>query len=219
MATEHKLAAQRRTKLGTRECRRLRRRGLVPGNVYGHEQEPVPIASDREEVEMLVRSKAHVVDVELEGKVETTILREVQWDTFGSEILHFDLMRVDPTERVTLDVPVELRGVAPGVLAGGILEQPLHVLHVECPAVRIPDSIPVRIGKLEIGQSIHVSDIELPEETVVHNPPDAVVVHIVSPKRAAVAAEVEEEAEAAAEPEVVQREEKKKEGESGEKSK
>ncbi|HID22835.1 MAG TPA: 50S ribosomal protein L25 [Planctomycetaceae bacterium] len=212
MGTEHKLAAQRRTKLGTRECRRLRRRGLVPGNVYGHEQEPVPIASDREDIETLVRSKAHVVDLELEGHAETAILREVQWDPFGSEILHFDLMRVDPTERVTLDVPVELRGVAPGVLAGGILEQPLHVLHVECPAVRIPDSIPVRIGKLEIGQSIHVSEIELPEDTVVHNPPDAVVVHIVSPKRAAAAAAAEEgeAAEAETEPEVVQRQEKQK---------
>jgi len=180
--------------------------------VYGHEQEPVPIASDREDIETLVRSKAHVVDLELEGHAETTILREVQWDPFGSEILHFDLMRVDPTERVTLDVPVELRGVAPGVLAGGILEQPLHVLHVECPAVRIPDSIPVRIGKLEIGQSIHVSEIELPEDTVVHNPPDAVVVHIVSPKRAAAAAAAEEgeAAEAETEPEVVQRQEKQK---------
>ncbi len=206
MTTEHKLQAKRRTKLGTREARRLRKQGLVPGNVYGHKQDPVAIVCEREDIEALVRSRAHVVELELDGQVETTVLRETQWDTYGTEILHFDLLRVDPTERVTVEVPIELRGVAPGVLAGGILEQPLHSLEIECPAIRIPDSIVVRIGDLQIGDILHVRDVEPPPDSKVLNPPDAVVLHIVPPKRGEVEEAAEEEA--AAEPEVVKKEEK-----------
>lgn len=203
MAVQVKLAVTKRTKLGSAESRRLRRKGLVPGNIYGHKQDPVPVAVPVEALRPLVYSGAHVVECELDGKTESTILREVQWDAMGDYIQHFDLLRIDPNERVSLEIPIELRGTAPGVLAGGILEQPLRHLHIQCLASQLVDSIVVRIGHLDIGGTIHVSDLELPPNVTTDNPPEAIVVHVVA------AREVSDEELAAsagpAEPEVIAR--------------
>ena len=212
MAVEQKLVVEKRDHCGTRECQRLRRQGLVPGNIYGHGQETVSISGEADIVTALVTSGTHVIELELEGRTETTILREVQWDVFGSHILHFDLMRVDPNERVTVEVNIELRGVAPGSLAGGILTQPLHSLEIDCPAVRIPTSIPVRIGHLEIGQAVHVSDLGLPEYIAVLTPSDSVVAQVTAPFEVP---EAEEEgADVSTEPELIERKGEEGEGDS-----
>ena len=95
MAITGKLAVQRRTEHGTRQCRRLRGQGLVPGHIYGHKQEAVPLSVQAAELEPLVRGGAKVLDVELDGKLEKVLFREVQWDYLGKEVIHFDLLRVD----------------------------------------------------------------------------------------------------------------------------
>jgi len=205
MAVEQKLSVEKRTDVGTLGCRRMRRQGLIPGNLYGHGEESVAIVGAQEPVTALLTSGTHVFDLELDGRTETTFIRDVQWDTFGIHILHFDLLRVDREERVTVDVPTQLRGVAPGSLTGGILEQPLHSLQIDCPALEIPDSIEVRIGHLEIGQSIQVSDLELPDDLHVQNSPDAVIVHVVVAKVTEEEEETEELSETGAEPELVGR--------------
>ncbi len=203
MANEPTLVTEKRTELGTAECRRLRKRGIVPGNVYGHNQDPVAISTSAESLNSIVLAGTRVVDFNLGGAVEKAMFREVQWDTFGTHIQHFDLVRIRADERVTVEVPIELRGMAPGTTAGGVLDQQLRSLTVECLAFEIPDSIAVRIGALEVGQAIHVSDVELPADINLHNPPEAVVVQVVQ------AAEEElEEAEAvevSVEPEVIGR--------------
>uniref|UniRef100_A0A7C2PB49 Large ribosomal subunit protein bL25 n=1 Tax=Schlesneria paludicola TaxID=360056 RepID=A0A7C2PB49_9PLAN len=200
MSRESKLVAEPRTVRGTKACRRLRLHGYVPGNVYGHQVEPTAIAVKADVLTPLLKSGVRVVDLEVAGQHDKALVREVQWDTFGITVEHFDLMRVDATERVTLHVPVVTKGTAPGALRGGILEQPLHSLTVDCPAIAIPDAIYVKIGTLEIGQAIHVRELELPENVRVHNPPDAIVVHCVQvqvkeemPAEAAVAAATEPE--------------------------
>jgi large subunit ribosomal protein L25 len=197
------LKVTKREKLGTAENRRLRQRGVIPGIVYGHKQAPVPVAVSAHAFRHVVALGTHVVDIELGGAVEKAVIREVQWDTFGGEVQHVDFVRVDPNERVSLDLAVELRGTAPGTLAGGILEQPLHSLHVDCPVVSIPKSILVRINHLNVGGVVHVRDLELPPGVHVQNPPDAIVVHVVAAR-----AEVEELVPAEAgptEPEVIGR--------------
>jgi large subunit ribosomal protein L25 len=147
----------------------------------------------------LVMSGHKVVDLEIDGKTEKALLREVQWDTFSKHLIHMDFLRIDAEQRITMDVPVHLKGTAPGTLTGGVLEQPLHALHVECLAIEVPDEIAVRIGTLEVGQSIHVRDLtDLPKSLVIKNPPDAVIVHCVTPQ-----AEDAPPAIATAEPEVV----------------
>jgi large subunit ribosomal protein L25 len=187
MAANTKLVAEKRTQFGTSRCRRLRNGGTTPGNVYGHGQEPVAIAVSTDRLDALVRSGSRVIECEIEGNSETTMFREVQWDAFGIRIQHFDLIRIDPDERVTIRVSVVTRGTAPGTLAGGHLEQPLRELTLNCVVSQIPDSIVVRIGDLEIGQSISVADLELPENIRYENPPDTVVVYVAEP-----VAEVEE---------------------------
>lgn len=203
MSTEKTLTAQKRSRLGSAECRRLRREGIVPGNVYGHTQDPVAIGIDEVVLTTLVNSGTKVLRLEVEGRSETTVLRDVQWNTWGTQIEHFDLLRVDPDEKVTIDVAIELRGTAPGVVAGGVLDHHLHTLTVDCPAIDIPDRITVRIHTLEIGQTIHLSDLELPASVHPHHPPETIIVRVTEPA-AEVGLEVPEGA-TGAEPEVVGR--------------
>ena len=199
MAQDPKLTAEPRTKLGTAECRRLRRRSLVPGNVFGHGAEPLAISVPEDALRPVVFSGHKVVDLEFGGTTEKAILREVQWDTFGIDVLHFDLQRVDADERVTTEVAVETHGTAPGVVAGGVLEIPHHSLRIECRATQIPDRIVVNVNHLERGASIHVRELELPEGVRVLNNPDEVVVHLVAP----MVADEPGTAAGTAEPEVV----------------
>lgn len=207
MAEDPKLVAESRSKLGSAECRRLRQRQLVPGNVYGHGEDNAAIAVSEDALTPIVRSGHKVVDLDLAGATQKAILREVQWDTFGTTLLHFDLQRVSADELVVTEVAVETHGTAPGVLAGGILEIPLHTIRVECPAVEIPERIVVNINHVELEQSIYVRDLKLPANVRVLNDEDEIVLHVVRPSVLP-----EEEASAKAEPELI----KKPEGESGE---
>ena len=181
MAITGKLAVKRRTQTGSRQCRRLRDQGLVPGNLYGHKQETVPLTLTAAEVTPLVRAGARVLDVELDGKVEKVLFREIQWDYLGKDVVHVDLLRVDPNETLTVEVKVELKGTAPGSLSGGVLDHTLRTLTVECLAIQIPDSVIVKISFLEIGHALHVRDLEVPPNTRILNNPDAVVVRVAQP--------------------------------------
>ncbi len=181
MAVTGKLVVKRRTEQGSRACRQLRAKGLVPANMYGHKQETVPLTVAAAEVTPLVRGGARVLDIDLDGKSEKVLFREVQWDYLGKEVVHVDLLRVDPNEKLTVEVRVELKGTAPGTLSGGVLDHALRTLTVECLAIQIPDSVQVKISSLEIGQALHVRELEVPPNTRILNNPDAVVVRVAQP--------------------------------------
>ncbi len=130
-------------------------------------------------VHAMLKDGAKVVDLELDGKPETALLRDVQWDTFSKHVLHVDFLRVDANERIHVEVPVTLRGTSPGVLAGGVLDHHTHSLEVECLAVEVPDSIVVRIGSLKIGDAIHVNELQdLPRGVKVLSSDETVVVQV-----------------------------------------
>lgn len=194
---------------------------MVPGTIYGHKQESIPLTVVGAELEPLVRGGAHVLDVELEGKVEKVLFREIQWDYLGKELVHFDLLRVDPNEKLTVEVKVELKGTAPGALSGGVLDHTLRTLTMECLAIQIPDSVPVKISTLEVGQALHVRDLEVPPNTRILNNPDAVVVRVAQPGAAVEAAAAPLGEEGPAQPEVIGRKaaEGEEEGEGAEKEK
>jgi large subunit ribosomal protein L25 len=205
MAVTGKLAVKKRSEQGSRDCRRLRDQGLVPGNMYGHKQAAVPLTVAASDLMPLIRGGARVLDVDLDGKTEKVLFREIQWDYLGKQVVHVDLLRVDPNEKLTIEVKVELKGTAPGVVGGGVLDHTLRTLHVECLAIQIPDSIIVKISALEIGQALHVRDLEVPPNTRFTNNPDAVVVRVAQP-----GAEIEPAAggvgeEGPAQPEVIGR--------------
>jgi large subunit ribosomal protein L25 len=205
MAVTGKLVVKRRAEHGSRACRRLRDQGFIPGNIYGHKQDNVPLAFTASELNPLVRGGAHVLDIELDGHVEKVLFREVQWDYLGKEIVHVDLLRVDPNEKLTVEVKVELKGTAPGTLSGGVLDHTLRTLTIECLAIQIPDSILVKISSLEIGQAIHVRDLEVPPNTRILNNPDAVVVRVAQPGAEIEAAAPGVGEEGPAQPEIIGR--------------
>jgi large subunit ribosomal protein L25 len=178
MAVEMKLAVAKRTVVGSTACRRLRRAGRVPGIVYGHQIDPLAIEMTWESLAPVLKAGTRVVDLDVDGSVEKAMFRDIQWDTFGSTVNHIDFLRIDPNDRVEVEVPIVLKGTAPGILAGGILDFHLHSVTIECLAIQIPDNIPVKIGELQIDQAIHVRELELPPNTVVKNDPETVVVQV-----------------------------------------
>lgn len=196
------LNVQLRPLRGKLNARRLRRAGSIPAVLYGHGKETVALSVSAEQLDAAVRHGARLVN--LIGAVrEQAFVREVQWDTWGTHILHVDLTRVSEHEKVEVQVAVELRGESPGVKEGGVIEQHLHQVTIECEVASIPEKLLVNINHLKLGDTITVSGLELPPTARVLGDPDAIVVACVVP-----AAEVEEEAvpaEGAAEPEVIGR--------------
>lgn len=189
-----------RSATGTRESRRLRRQGMVPAILYGHGEKCVDLAAKREALEAVVRHGGRVVD--LTGAVkESALIRELQWDTFGVQPIHVDLLRVSKTERVKVKVPVDLRGDAPGHRAGGTVNLVLHEIEIECTPDQIPEKIHAQIAALEIGGVVKVHDLELPAGAVAVTEGDEPVVTCTM-----LGGKAEEAAPAApAEPEVIGR--------------
>ncbi len=202
MAETVTLTTQKREGRGTKVARKLRARGQVPGVVYGHKEETVSVVLPGEELLKAIMNKARVLDLKTDKGLEKVLIREIQWDHLGKELLHVDFARVAADERIHISVPLEVRGIAPGVTAGGMLEQPLHSLHVECLAVAIPQSIRVNVGELQLDTAIHVRELTLPPDVKALDDPEAIVVQVKAPQAEAAAPGTEA---AVAEPEVIGR--------------
>jgi large subunit ribosomal protein L25 len=207
------LTAQPREGRGKRAAAKLRKQGLVPAIVYGHEQEPSAVTLPQVDLERVLRHHVRVVDLQTNGHTDTALIREVQFDHLGKEILHVDFERHSKDERIHVEVPIELRGTPTGIGAGVVLDQPLHSLKVECPVIAVPESIRVRIEGLQLGHAIHVKELQLPEGVVALADPDSVVVQLKAALAEPEAAPAEPGAAGAAEPEIVGRRVAKEEGE------
>jgi large subunit ribosomal protein L25 len=203
MAESEVVVAQKRDERGSRAARRLRAGGRVPAVVYGHKEETIPLSVAAEDILRVIHHRARVIDLQTESKVEKALIREIQWDHLGKDVLHVDFARVAADERIEIEVPIELRGIAPGVVAGGLLDQPLHTLTIECLALSAPESIRVNINDLQVDGVIHVRDLHLPPGVKALADPEAIVVHVRAPQveAAAPAAAPAEQAE----PEVIGR--------------
>ena len=118
---------------GTRVSRRLRAAGRVPAIIYGHKQAAQPISITADDVLGILKRGSHVVGLDLgKGQSETVLVRELQWDYLGKSVIHIDFFRADLTEQVESDVRIELKGEAPGVAEGGVLDVPHHSIKVRC---------------------------------------------------------------------------------------
>ncbi len=203
------LKVQLRETRGKRHNRRLRAAGAIPAVLYGHERQTVCLSVPADQIDAAVRHGSRLV--RLSGGVnEQAFIRELQWDTWGMNVLHVDFTRVSAHERVEVQVPVELRGEAPGVKEGGIVEHVLHQVRLECEATQIPEKLEVNINDLGVDASVTAAELELPPTAKVLDPVDAVVVQCVLP-----AAVPEEEVAAAkeAEPELIGRKPEEEEDE------
>jgi large subunit ribosomal protein L25 len=152
-----------------------------------------------------------LLELSVNGKSESVVIKDLQYDHLGIEMLHVDFARVSADERVTISVPIHLKGTAKGIKSGGVLEQPVHEIDIECAASKLVDHIVVNIADLDLNQSITVADLVLPEGAKAVADADTIVVHVIKP------GEQEEEsplAEASAsEPEVIRREKEADEAE------
>jgi large subunit ribosomal protein L25 len=195
------LEVKKRTETGTRPVMKLRSAGYVPAILYGHGEENVCLSVHKDAVATLIDHGSKLV--KLTGEVvDTAILREVQWDSLGSDIIHLDFARVSNTEKVEMTVPVELHGEAVGTNNGGILNFSLHELTISCPANQIPEKIEVDISALNVNDSIHVSDLSLGGDIEIMVPETEIIVSVVEPKRGGAAAGDEETVDGS-EPEVI----------------
>lgn len=165
---------------GSRVSRKLRASGRIPAIVYGHKQAPQPITITRDAVWEMIKKRTHLAQLQIDGASETVLVRDIQWDHLGKEILHLDFARVSADESIETEVRLVLHGTAPGVSEGGVLEQPIHSIEVTCRANAIPDSIRVEIGDLHLGKAIHVRELKLPEGVSANADGDLVVVHVVN---------------------------------------
>jgi large subunit ribosomal protein L25 len=190
---------------GTTVSRKLRSQGRVPAIVYGHKQAPQPISLTREAVAEMLKKATHLAELDYGTSTEMVLVRDVQWDYLGKDIIHLDFARVDASEAIETEVRLEIRGTATGVAEGGVLEIAVHSLTVTCRADAIPESIRVDVTDLHLGKSIHVKDLVLPAGVKLDADPELLLVHVVEP-----VVEPEPEAADVTQPVVIKAERKEK---------
>lgn len=198
MSAPIELKAEKRTALGSRANARLRKNGIVPAVVYGHKQDNLALQINRKELATHIAHGAHLFNLSFDGHTESALLKDVQWDTFGLEVLHVDFARVDLNERVTLSVAIELKGDPKGEKEGGVLQQILNELEIECVVTEIPDVITVDVSELGKDESLHVSDLKLGGSIKILTDAEQLIAKVEE-----VAEQSTEVAEGAAEPEVI----------------
>ncbi len=205
------LKGEVRTAVGKAEAKRLRRALRIPGIVYGGPQGPLPVVvSPQELLSALGAGENVLINLSLGGTEEIqtrmVILKELQLDPVKGRPLHADFLEVSMERKIRVEVPVVLAGESVGVKSkGGILEQPLRQLFVECLPLNIPERITVDVSALDIGDAIHVRDLTVGEGVRILEDAGRVVTSVVAPAAEEVAAPVEEKP---AEPEVVGKKEK-----------
>ncbi len=201
------LEANKRNDISKAARNKLRREGRVPGIFYSRHSEAIPVdVSEKKIRPMVFTSKTHLISLKIEGQEELEcIIKDIQFDPVTDEIVHFDLLGLTRGEKIQLEIPVQLKGSAVGLKEGGLLQHLLHKLDVECLPKDIPEHIEIDISGLAIGDSVHVSELNVENLTLL-NPANAIVVAVTHQKvvEEVVEAEAElEEGEEPAEPEVI----------------
>ena len=172
------LAASTRERTGSRYARRLRAAGQLPAVLYGHGMDPISIAIDETEIIRHLTEGAHVFELDIEGRKETCLVKDLQFGWLGDNVVHIDMTKVDLDEIVTVNVKLVFKGTPKGAsLVGAVLNQDLSELEVSCKVRDIPEEVIVQMDEME--ESFNVGELELPTEIKAVAPPETVVCHIV----------------------------------------
>lgn len=154
------LIAKPRTKLGSRPSKYLRMQGQIPCSLQGENQANLDLSVDAAEFARARRHHTHLFDLKVEGgKSEPAMVRELQYDAMGDHIIHVEFLRVVLGQRTETEVELEFTGHP----QGGVLNHLITQVTISCLPSEIPDSIVVPVGHLEVGDSLHISDIQLPK--------------------------------------------------------
>ncbi|MDQ6689517.1 MAG: 50S ribosomal protein L25/general stress protein Ctc [Gemmatimonadota bacterium] len=204
-------SATARNEVGKGAARTLRSKGQVPAVIYGHGRDPQPLALNARDLDKMlghIQAESTVIEVTVGGATAKTLIREIQRHPIKRQILHVDFQALVAGEKVTVNIPIVLTGIPEGVrLGGGVLDQTLREIEIEVDPASIPDHIEYDVTSLVIGDSVHISDLKVPEGVEVLDDPETSVAVVAAPRAvieevAAVAA-VEGAEGVAAEPEVI----------------
>ena len=191
------LVVTKRVRLGKGGSKKVREEGKIPAILYGKGSEPIPLIIDPSELKTALDTDAGINTLlELKIKEEDsettklTFLRDVQYNHITSMPVHFDFQELRMDKRIRVKVPVRITGHSKGVKEGGILEEIIRDIEVECLPGDIPNSFDLDVTELDLNHSLHVSDIEVDEKVDILNDPKSPIVSVIIPK--AVEEEVEE---------------------------
>ena len=214
------LNATPRADVGKGAARKLRASLRIPGVVYGHHREATPLAIDGRELEKLLGSIAPgttVVELHLGGRMAKTLSREIQRHPFKRQVLHIDFQELVAGEKITVNVPILLTGTAAGVKDGGTVEEVMREVSIEVDPANIPSHFEIDISALGINDSVHVSDIKVPEGVELLEDLEATVAVVAPPRvEEEPVAPAEGAVEAAPEPELIRKTKDEEEGGEGE---
>lgn len=200
------LQARHRKSITKSETNTIRKSGNVPGVYYSKHDAPISISVTENSINPLVFTKeTHLISLIVEGQGEhDCIMKDVQFDPVTDKVIHFDLLGLTSGETFQLEVPLLFKGSPVGIKEGGVLQQFLHKLNVECLPKDIPQHLEIDIQNLSLGDSIHVEDLKF-ENIEILNPKETVLVTVTHPKVEAepVAVEGVEGEDVTAEPEVI----------------
>ncbi|MCD6583828.1 MAG: 50S ribosomal protein L25 [Candidatus Omnitrophica bacterium] len=211
------IKALKRDKTGKEIAKKLRREGFIPAVIYGRDLN-IPIKIPITELKVIKAhrfSESSIIEIVIEDSKSkanriATVIKDIQFHPLTEEVLHMDFLKVSMKEKIKVKVPLVLKGEPQGVKEGGVLEQMLWELEVEALPLEIPEKIEVDISSLQIGHSIHVGDIQLPERIRILEDSGETIVTIVSKReKEKVEEEVEEVSE---EPEVIKEKKPQEEG-------
>jgi large subunit ribosomal protein L25 len=176
MATQTaQVTARQRNELGSRANKRLRDSGQIPGVIYGHKEAVIPVTLPRKELTGHLDHGTHLFDLALDGKSEKVLVKEVQYDHLGIEIIHVDFARVSLDEKVEVTVALELKGTPKGEAEGGVLQQIISELEIECLVTDIPEVIRHNVSDMEKDSVLHIRDLKLPTGVRVLQDEDLIV--------------------------------------------
>jgi large subunit ribosomal protein L25 len=211
---ENTIAVAVRAAGGGRAARKVREEGRVPAVVYGNKKDAATVSVDERELLTLLKTGTQLAHVKNGSAVELVLIKEVQWDAMGGRILHVDFNRVDVNRKVRVQVPLELRGKPAGAEEGGVLDQVLLQIEIECLPLDIPKE-PIRhsVTEMKVNDILHVKDIKLPPKLTAVTGADAVVATVKIPLETVEPAPVEG---APTEPELIAKGKVEEEGAEGE---
>jgi len=178
MSDDNKLVAEIRDQFGKGAARKIRAAGKIPAVIYGHGTEPQHITLPGHEVSLIIRKANAVLDLDIAGKSQLALVKDVQKDPVRQIIEHLDLIVVKKGEKVQVEVPVHVVGEpAPGT----VLEQEAHTLLVEVPALSIPDSLEISVEGVEAVTHVLADKVVLPEGVTLVADSETLVVSVVLP--------------------------------------
>ncbi len=207
---EFVLGTEPREEVGSRASSRLRASGRLPANIYGHKEPNVHFSLDVRQFTKFLNEGHRILEFRIGDQEEHAVVKEVQYDSLGSEIIHVDFVRISRDEKIEVEVPVQLIGVPKGVNRGGVLNFERKEILVSGFPQDVPESLPLDVQALEMGEAIRIRDLPAVENCEFVEDPGLVVVLVVVPR--GTEESDEGEAPSLSEPEVIKQKKPEEEG-------